>query len=46
MSVRGGQGPREPMVGPAPSSGRHKNGYQRTGQGTSADSRITATGAG
>ena len=32
MSVRGGQGPREPMVGPAPSSGRHKSGYQRTGR--------------
>jgi UPF0755 protein len=32
MSVRGGQGPREPMVGPAPSTGRRKSGYQRTGR--------------
>lgn len=32
MSVRGGRGPREPMAGPEPGSGRRKNGYQRTGR--------------
>jgi UPF0755 protein len=32
MSVRGGQGPREPMAGPAPARGRRKSGYQRTGR--------------
>jgi hypothetical protein len=32
MSVRGGQGPREPMAGPEPVSRRRRNAYQRTGR--------------
>ena len=32
MSVRGGQGPRDPMTGPDPASRRRRNAYQRTGR--------------